>query len=131
MRNLTLAILALALASTASAGSIRPAACVTSAAQDAGFKDYLRMSNQETCKSLGLPKSCSDIEAKAADPAATIWPITAAGYQASTEPWYCSTVAGQAAAGTAWRTAKQIQDLYSSASPAVQAQVDALLGVAP
>lgn len=132
MRYLAILILAL-FASTASAGSIRPAACVTTTQQDTGIKDYLRMTNAETCARLSIPKaSCTDAAAKAIDPTATVYDtISISAYQSSTDGWYCATVTGQAAAGTAWRNAKNLQELYAAASPAVQAQVNALLGVAP
>lgn len=119
----------LVLSNLANAGSIRPAACLTSAEEDPGLKDYLRLTNQKTCERLNLTPKCTDAEAKAVDPTAVIFTISISSFQDSTSSWYCDTVKGQAAAGIAWRNAKQIQDLYAAATPEERAQVDLILKV--
>lgn len=129
MRKYLFLALALLLAGPAWAGSIRPAACATSAAQDNGLKGFLRKTNTETCKALGLPRTCTDAEAKAINPAVTIWDVSAAGYQTYSGGPYCSQVAADAQTGIIWRNSKNLDDLYAAAAPSVQAQVDALLGI--
>lgn len=119
----------IALASTVSAGSIRPAAVTTTADEDAGLKALVRNINTATCASVALPKTCTDAEAKAKNPALVIYAVSAAGYQDYSSAIYASMVHDHAKQGITLKTAKSLPDAYLAASPSVQSQVDTLLGV--
>ena len=130
MRSI-IALALVLLASTVSAGSIRPAACTTTSDEDNAFKTLVRNSNQNVCKGLGLPKTCSDAEAKAVDPTATIYPTTAAGFQDYTTPIYCGMVKNMAADEQKRRAAQDIAARWLLASPALQDSIDASLPPLP
>lgn len=129
MRYLALAFSLLILPALASAGSIRPAAVTTTAAEDVGLRTFIKDLNATTCVSVGLPKTCTDAEAKAVNPALTIYTTNGQGYQDYSQTYYSSAVHDHAARGIALKTAKDLSNAYLAASPATQAQVDALLGI--
>lgn len=131
MRRLTLIAALLLIASPVLAGSIRPAAVATTAEEDGALKSFIRRINKRTCASVGLPATCTDAQAKAKDPSLAIYPATAAGYQDYSGVIYAGMVREHAAREIAKRAAEDVSQAYKSASPSVQAQVDALLGIAP
>lgn len=118
----------IALASTAGAGSIRPAAVVTTADEDVALKGFIKRANKATCASVGLAAGCTDAAVKLKNPALTIFAETAAGYQDYLTVIVASTIHDHAAQEIARRAAQDVAGAYKAASPAVQAQVDALLG---
>lgn len=122
----TLALIA--LASVASAGSIRPAAVVTDpTTEDPNIKPFMRSVNQATCERLGLPKTCSDAEAKAKDPTATVFPLTAAGLQDYGSGIWAQMVHDWLKQGGAIKISKQLPEAFLALSPADQAKVIALI----
>jgi hypothetical protein len=127
MRSL-IVVLLIALASTVSAGSIRPAAVVTTADEDVALRGFVKRANAATCASVGLAKGCTDAEAKAKNPALTIFAVTAAGYQDYLTVLVASTIHDHAAQEIARKAAADVAGAYKAATPAIQAQVDALLG---
>ena len=131
MRKLILALALLTLTLPALAGSIRPAAVVTTTDEDAALKSLIKRMNKRTCASVGLPATCTDAEAKAKNASLVIYPATAAGYQDYSGVIYASMVHEHAARELAQRAAEDVAAAYRVASPSVQAQVDALLGTAP
>lgn len=130
MRRLALALILL-ITLPAFAGSIRPAAVTTTTDEDAALKNVIKRLNKKTCASVGLPATCTDAQAKAKGPSLVIYPATAAGYQDYSSVIYAGMVREHAAREIAQRAAEDVRQAYKSASPSVQAQVDALLGIAP
>ena len=127
MRSLICLVL-IALASTVSAGSIRPAAVVTSADEDTALKSFIKRANKATCASVGLAAGCTDAAVKLKNPTLVIYTENAAGYQDYLTVIVASTIHDHAAQEIARKAAADVAGAYKAASPAVQAQVDALLG---
>jgi hypothetical protein len=120
----------IALASVASAGSIRPAAVATDpTTEDPSIKPFMRWVNGATCESKGLPKTCSDAEIKLKDPTLTIYPLTQAGLQDYSSVIYASMIHDWLRQGKSIRVSKQLPEAYLAASPAVQSQIDTLAGI--
>lgn len=70
MKRLILAVLLLSL--PALSASLRPADKVISAKQKTSLAPLVRAANAETCTNLGLPATCTQVEATAKNPAAVI-----------------------------------------------------------
>ena len=116
------------LASTVSAGSIRPAAVTTDpVTEDPSIKPFLRSVNAATCERLSLLKTCSDPEAKAKDPTATIWPLTQAGLQDYSSVIYASMIHDWLKQGGVLKISKQLPEAFLALSPTDQAKVLALM----
>lgn len=128
MRSL-IVVLLIALASTVSAGSIRPAAVTTTADEDTALKNFIKRANKATCASLNIAygPGCTDAAVKAKDPTKTIDTENAAGYQDYLTRLVASTIHDHAAQEIARKAAADVAGAYKAATPAIQAQVDALL----
>jgi hypothetical protein len=128
MRSIIAVLALVLLASVGSAGSIRPAAVLTDpATEDPSIKPFLRWVNGQVCESKGLPKTCTDAEIKLKDPTATIYPLTQAGLQDYSSVVYAGMIHDWLKQGATLKISKQLPEAFLMLSPAVQAQVIALI----
>ena len=129
MRSLICLVVLLALAPLVSAGTVNlPPIATDPTTQDQALKDQIKWINGNTCQRLGLASSCSDAEAKAVDPLATIYPTTIAGYEAYATWRLTNEIGDDVAQAKDRKAARDVAKAYKAATPSVQAQVDALLG---
>lgn len=149
-------VLLIALASTAGAASIRPAAVITDpVTEDPGIKYFMRDVNASTCQSYnqpknctqeqvtaaaatcantGLPEGCSQAEATAAAIALgrtmpVIYSTNQAGLQDYSSVIYAKMVRDWLRQGKALKASKQLPDAYLTLNPSVQTQIDELAGI--
>ena len=132
MRYMLTVLIALALASTAGAGTINlPPITVDDTTQVPFLKSSVKTLNTNTCQRLGLAIGCSDAEAKVVDADATIYPSTLAGYESFSTWRLTAQISQDVSKEQERKAADDIAKAYRRASAAIQAQVDTLLGVTP
>jgi hypothetical protein len=128
MRHLISVLALVLLATAASAGSIRPAAVTTDpTTEDPNIKPFMRNVNAETCERLGLPKDCTDAQAKLKDPNATVFALTQAGLQDYGSGIWAKMVHDWLRQGGALKISKQLPEAFLALSAADQAKVLALM----
>lgn len=132
MRYLISFALLVALALPAGAADLRPSAItVEDSTQLPALKSYLRGQNRENCRSVGLPKTCTNEQAQAINPALKIYQTNNNGVEDYLRDNSIRLLAEMGAANQRREEEKDLVEAFRLGTPAQRAAALAALPVLP